>query len=67
MEEAKCPECGATIGGQRHRLRDDNQLAPEMDGADMRLGQNIPIWPILILSNSCSYLTLRKQLHVCAS
>ena len=33
MEEAKCPECGATIGGQKHTLRDDNQLAPEMDGA----------------------------------
>ena len=33
MQEAKCPECGATIGGQRHALRSDNQLAPEMDGA----------------------------------
>ena len=33
MHEAKCPECGATIGGQRHTLRSDNQLAPEMDGA----------------------------------
>ena len=33
MHEAKCPECGATIGGQRHTLRSDNQLAREMDGA----------------------------------
>jgi hypothetical protein len=33
MEEASCPECGARIGGQRHTLIADNQLAPEMDGA----------------------------------
>jgi hypothetical protein len=33
MEESKCPECGAGIGGQHHRLADDNELAPEMDGA----------------------------------
>ena len=33
MEEANCPACGARIGGQQHRLRDDNQLASEMDGA----------------------------------
>ena len=33
MQEAKCPECGATIGGRSHTLRSDNQLAPEMDGA----------------------------------
>lgn len=33
MVTAKCPECGSTIGGGNHRLREDNQLAPEMDGA----------------------------------
>ena len=33
MEEAECPECGATVGGRQHALRSDNQLAPEMDGA----------------------------------
>ena len=33
MEEAKCPECGAKIGGQSHRLTEGNELAPEMDGA----------------------------------
>lgn len=32
-EIAKCPECGAKIGGTNHRLLQDNQLAPEMDGA----------------------------------
>ncbi|KAL3857882.1 hypothetical protein ACJMK2_012511 [Sinanodonta woodiana] len=33
MAEGKCPECQETIGGSSHRLRDDNQLASEMDGA----------------------------------
>ena len=33
MEEAKCPECGAKIGGQQHALTAGNQLAGEMDGA----------------------------------
>lgn len=33
MEEGKCPECGSMIGGTQHRLRDDNRLAGEMDGA----------------------------------
>ena len=33
MEEAKCPECGSTIGGTQHRLVSDNSLASEMDGA----------------------------------
>ncbi|XP_047131082.1 NFX1-type zinc finger-containing protein 1 isoform X1 [Hydra vulgaris] len=33
MEEAKCPECGAGIGGTSHHLRDDNLVAGEMDGA----------------------------------
>ena len=33
MEEAKCPECGAKIGGQSHTLTEGNELAPEMDGA----------------------------------
>jgi hypothetical protein len=32
-EESTCNECGAKIGGGSHRLRQDNQLAPEMDGA----------------------------------
>jgi hypothetical protein len=29
----KCNECGALIGGTNHRLLSDNNLAPEMDGA----------------------------------
>ena len=33
MEVATCPECGATIGGECHRVRQDNALAQEMDGA----------------------------------
>jgi len=33
MQESRCPECGSAIGGHNHRLRDDNQLAREMDGA----------------------------------
>ena len=33
MEESKCPECGAVIGGRNHRLTEDNELASEMDGA----------------------------------
>ena len=37
--ESKCPECNATIGGGSHRLRSDNQLAGEMDGAQH------PAWP----------------------
>ncbi|XP_077993299.1 NFX1-type zinc finger-containing protein 1-like [Glandiceps talaboti] len=32
--ESTCPECKARIGGSGHRLRDDNRLAPEMDGAN---------------------------------
>lgn len=38
-EESKCPECGQAIGGTQHRLRDDNALATEMDGA------SVPAWP----------------------
>ena len=33
MEKAKCPECGANIGGTNHQLLEGNQLAQEMDGA----------------------------------
>lgn len=39
MVESKCNECGAPIGGGSHRLRRDNQLATEMDGASG------PAWP----------------------
>eukprot|EP00899_Mesostigma_viride_P019108 jgi/Mesvir1/27199/Mv07045-RA.2 len=33
MVEARCPVCGAGIGGQQHRLRDDNQNALDIDDA----------------------------------
>eukprot|EP00899_Mesostigma_viride_P019103 jgi/Mesvir1/27194/Mv07044-RA.4 len=33
MAEARCPVCGAGIGGRQHRLRGDNQNALDIDGA----------------------------------
>ncbi|XP_068247242.1 NFX1-type zinc finger-containing protein 1-like [Palaemon carinicauda] len=33
MQESVCPECKAVIGGGNHALRNDNELASEMDGA----------------------------------
>ncbi|XP_019395339.1 PREDICTED: NFX1-type zinc finger-containing protein 1, partial [Crocodylus porosus] len=33
MEQGRCPECQAVIGGRNHALDDSNRLAPEMDGA----------------------------------
>lgn len=33
MVESKCPECGETIGGRNHALRDGNAHAGEMDGS----------------------------------
>jgi hypothetical protein len=33
MQEAKCNECGAQIGGGSHTLRSDNRVSGEMDGA----------------------------------
>ena len=33
MQEGRCPECGATIGGSSHRLRDDNTHAGEFDSS----------------------------------
>ncbi|VDH91247.1 Hypothetical predicted protein [Mytilus galloprovincialis] len=33
-EESRCPECKTGIGGTQHKIRDDNDLAPEMDGAE---------------------------------
>uniref|UniRef100_A0A1I8A7A0 RZ-type domain-containing protein n=1 Tax=Steinernema glaseri TaxID=37863 RepID=A0A1I8A7A0_9BILA len=32
MERSKCPECGAGIGGEYHRIREDNTLDREMTG-----------------------------------
>ena len=31
---SRCNECGASIGGQSHRLNSDNRAAHEMDGSD---------------------------------
>ena len=33
MEQGKCPECNAAIGGSSHRLTAGNVHAPEMDGS----------------------------------
>ena len=33
MQESKCPDCGALIGGRNHTLTADNAHAPEMDGS----------------------------------
>lgn len=33
MEQRKCPDCSATIGGQSHRLESGNTVATEMDGS----------------------------------
>ena len=33
MQQATCPNCGAAIGGSRHRLRDDNVHAGEFDNS----------------------------------
>ena len=33
MQESRCNECGAAIGGGSHRLVSDNAHAPEMDGS----------------------------------
>ncbi|OXU25033.1 hypothetical protein TSAR_011075 [Trichomalopsis sarcophagae] len=33
MQQSKCFECGADIGGSQHRLLSDNRLASEIDGA----------------------------------
>lgn len=33
MENRKCPDCSATIGGQSHRLASGNTVATEMDGS----------------------------------
>lgn len=33
MEQSKCPDCSATIGGQSHRLASGNTVATEMDGS----------------------------------
>ncbi len=43
MEQSKCPECSARIGGGRHRLRGDNALASEMDGAYKRRREVLPM------------------------
>ena len=40
IQQSKCPECRATIGGTSHRLAHGNEHAPEFDGA------SASAWPI---------------------
>ncbi|KAK0400651.1 hypothetical protein QR680_015368 [Steinernema hermaphroditum] len=37
MESARCPECDAEIGGQQHRLREDNAMDREMTSLQRRI------------------------------
>ncbi|RUS87045.1 hypothetical protein EGW08_005198 [Elysia chlorotica] len=41
MEEGRCPECKARIGGTNHHLLEDNAQAPEMDGAERPIWDNL--------------------------
>ncbi|CAL1528885.1 unnamed protein product [Lymnaea stagnalis] len=41
MEETRCPECKARIGGTNHHLVETNAMAPEMDGAERPIWNNI--------------------------
>lgn len=41
MEEAKCPECKQRIGGTNHELVASNAMAPEMDGAEAPIWNNL--------------------------
>ncbi|XP_059152113.1 NFX1-type zinc finger-containing protein 1-like [Physella acuta] len=41
MEESKCPDCKAVIGGANHRLRQDNTWTGEMDDAEQPVWQNL--------------------------
>lgn len=38
MQEARCPECGATIGGAHHQLRSDNTRDQEFEEIARGLG-----------------------------
>jgi len=42
MMKGVCNECGVEIGGESHRLVEDNFLATEMDGAVL------PLWPTML-------------------
>ena len=39
MERARCPECGAAIGGEQHRAEQGNAVRLDVDGAQA------PAWP----------------------
>lgn len=45
MQVSKCPDCGAKVGGEQHRLEADNRIAMEMDGA------TTPAYPVFARHN----------------
>uniref|UniRef100_A0A7S1PFG7 RZ-type domain-containing protein n=1 Tax=Percolomonas cosmopolitus TaxID=63605 RepID=A0A7S1PFG7_9EUKA len=42
MEESNCADCGCRVGGTSHRLKSDNRLAGDIDGA------TVPAWPTML-------------------
>ena len=61
-EIAKCPECGAKIGGTNHWLLQGNQFAPEMDGASHPACQKLPTYPTLTQTNFNVFLVYVNRL-----
>ena len=45
MEEARCPECNAPIGGSDHRLNANNTRATEFEAIARRQGSLDATWP----------------------
>ncbi|GFO25459.1 nfx1-type Zinc finger-containing protein 1-like, partial [Plakobranchus ocellatus] len=58
MEESRCPECHARIGGTNHRLLDDNAQAPEMDGAER------PVWDNLDADRELAEMLQRAEFEL---
>jgi len=45
MEQARCPECNAPIGGSGHRLHQSNTRALEFENIARQQGSEDPHWP----------------------
>jgi len=41
MERSRCPECGASIGGENHRLDSTNRVASEFDDIARNVNPNV--------------------------
>lgn len=44
MQEARCPECDAPIGGGSHRLLGSNTRAREFEEIQQRMGAENNLW-----------------------